>query len=370
MRRNHRMMAGILGAALVVGMLAGCGGGGGGGNSQLPSSGETKAGEASAEAASDEMASTEKTPDETKETEAASRTEAWKPSGPITLIVHNAAGSGTDTIFRAWAAAAEKKLGVSVVIENIGGGAFIPAMSAIADANPDGYTIGGITESPYYAAGYMGDYSVDLFGQLDVLCQGVENFNLLAVGADASYDTLEEFIQYAKDHPEENITLGNSGVGGIHDITIKSLMKETGLLNISSIAYGGASDSAAAVAGGHITGHVAGFSPNRSLIESGHIKLIGTFKAGADRDERFPDLQSANELGYEVTGLQKWGICLPAGAPDDVRQTLSDAFKASLEDPDFMDNVKVQGMLINYIDGDTLTEIYHEIYDSAAEFSE
>lgn len=216
----------------------------------------------------------------------------------------------------------------------------------------------------------MGDYSVDLFGQLDVLLQGVENFNLLAVGADAPYDTLEEFIQYAKDHPKENITLGNSGVGGIHDITIKGLAKEAGLSNVSSIAYGGASDSAAAVAGGHIVGHVAGFSPNRSLIESGHIKLIGTFKEGADRDERFAELASANELGYEVTGLQKWGICVPAGTEENVRQTLCDAFQASLEDSDFMESVEVQGMLIHYIDGEALTFIYQEIYDSAAEFAE
>lgn len=361
MRRNQKVMAMILGVAFSMGILAGCQGGGGTQNSQP---------QPTTTAAASEATEAQKEPVKEAASKAAEPAEGWKPSGPITLVVHNAAGSGTDTIFRAWAAAAEKQLGVSIVIENIGGGAFIPAMSAIAEAEPDGYTIGGITESPYYAAGYMGDYSVDLFNQLDVLLQGVENFNLLAVGADAPYDTLEEFIQYAKDHPDENITLGNSGVGGIHDITIKSLIKETGLSNISSIAYGGASDSAAAVAGGHIVGHVAGFSPNRSLIESGHIKLLGTFKEGADRDERFPDLQSANELGYSVTGLQKWGICVPAGTPENVRQTLLDAFQASLEDEDFMENVELQGMLIHYIDGDTLTDIYHEIYDSAAEFSE
>lgn len=365
MKHGCKVMALVLGGILTIGSLAGCSGGA---KQAEPAQTQAAATTAATTAAAEKQ--TEKATEAPKETTAAPAPEAWKPEKPITLVVHNAAGSGTDTVFRAWAAAAEKQLGVSIVIENIGGGAFVPAMSAIADAEPDGYTIGCITESPYYSAGYMGDYGVDLFEQLDVLLQGVENFNLLAVGADAPYNSLEEFIQYAKDHPDENISLGNSGVGGIHDITIKKLAKEAGLTNISSVAYGGASDSAAAVAGGHIPGHVAGFSPNRSLIESGHIKLIGTFKGGKERDERYPDLQSANELGYDVAGLQKWGICVPAKVEDNVKQTIHDAFKEALDDPEFVESIKVQGMLINYLNGDTLTDIYHTIYDSAAEFSE
>lgn len=353
MKGNYRIFTMSLSMVFAFSLLSGCSAGNQAENNQTPAAVTEAAGTAPAETSQE-----------------ASRAEPWKPEGPITLVVHNAAGSGTDTIFRAWAAAAEKQLNVSVVIENIGGGSFIPAMTAIAGAEPDGYTIGGITESPYYAAGFIGDYSVDLFSQLDVLLQGVENFNLLAAGSDAPYNTLEEFIQYAKEHPEENISLGNSGVGGIHDITIRKFMKEAGITNISSVAYNGASDSAAAVAGGHIAGHVAGFSPNRSLIESGHIKLIGTFKEGSDRDERFPDLQSANELGLDAAGLQKWGICVPAGVEDSVKLCLYDAFKNALEDPDFMEIVEAQGMLIHYLDGEALTGIYKEIYDNAAEFSE
>lgn len=296
--------------------------------------------------------------------------EKWVPSEALTLVVHNDAGSGTDTIYRAWAAAAEKELGVSVVISNIGGGAFIPAMTEIAEAAPDGYTIGCITESPYYSSGYMGEYSVDLFNDIDVLFQGVKNFNMLAVPADAPYDTLEGFIQYCKDHPDENITLGNSGTGGIHDITIKALAKAAGLSNITSVAYGGAADSAAAVAGGHITGHVAGYSPNRSLIESGHIKVIGTFKDGADRDERFPDWESAVEIGYDVTGLQIWGICLPAGTPDNIRTAIKEAFTSALEDEEFKTVVENQGMLIDYVEGDEYLKELQNVYDTAAQFSE
>ena len=292
----------------------------------------------------------------------------WTPTEPITLVVHNAAGSGTDTVYRALAKAAEKTLGVTVVIQNVGGGAFVPAMSMIADAEPDGYTIGCITESPFLSAAFMGEYEVDLFNDLETLMQAVEAFNMLVVPADAPYDTLEEFLQYVADHPDRQFMLGTAGTGGIHDITIQKLIRATGLTNIESVAYDGSSSSATAVAGGHIDGHVSGFSPNRSLIDSGHLKVIGTFKEGADRDPRYPDLQSAEELGYEgVTGLQKWGICVPAGTPDNVKEKLTEAFTAALDDEEFKEVVDVQGMTIQFEDGATLTEAYQEMYDSMVE---
>jgi tripartite-type tricarboxylate transporter receptor subunit TctC len=68
------------------------------------------------------------------------------PTRPVTLIVPFSAGGTTDVVLRALAAASEKHLGQSILIENRGGagGTLGPALMA-ATARPDGYTLSQIS---------------------------------------------------------------------------------------------------------------------------------------------------------------------------------------------------------------------------------
>src|SRR6476646_8029430 len=67
------------------------------------------------------------------------------PERPITMIVPWGAGGGTDAVARFFAAYMEKDLGQPVNVVNRTGGNGVVGHSAIAQANPDGYTIGLIT---------------------------------------------------------------------------------------------------------------------------------------------------------------------------------------------------------------------------------
>ncbi len=70
------------------------------------------------------------------------------PSKPITMIVPWPPGGTADLSTRRIADSASKALGQAIVIVNKGGGAGVIGISAIAKADPDGYTIGNITHSP------------------------------------------------------------------------------------------------------------------------------------------------------------------------------------------------------------------------------
>src|SRR5262245_24597677 len=63
------------------------------------------------------------------------------PSRPLTLIVGAAAGGGLDAQTRFVARKLSDVLGQSVVVENKASGAEILAISSVAKANPDGYTL-------------------------------------------------------------------------------------------------------------------------------------------------------------------------------------------------------------------------------------
>src|SRR6187401_3038485 len=67
------------------------------------------------------------------------------PERPITLIVPWAAGGGTDATARIIGSLLEKDVGQPVNVVNRAGGSGVVGHSAIAQAAPDGYTIGIIT---------------------------------------------------------------------------------------------------------------------------------------------------------------------------------------------------------------------------------
>src|SRR5829696_9143101 len=67
------------------------------------------------------------------------------PARPVTVIVPWGAGGGTDATARIVAALLEKDLGQPFNVVNRTGGSGVVGHSAIATAQPDGYTIGIIT---------------------------------------------------------------------------------------------------------------------------------------------------------------------------------------------------------------------------------
>ena len=71
--------------------------------------------------------------------------EAAYPERPVTLIVPWAAGGGTDATARIIGTLLEKELGQPVNVVNRVGGSGVVGHTAIAQAAPDGYTIGIIT---------------------------------------------------------------------------------------------------------------------------------------------------------------------------------------------------------------------------------
>src|SRR6187455_3054220 len=67
------------------------------------------------------------------------------PARPVTVIVPWGAGGGTDATARIVAALLEKDLGQPFNVVNRTGGSGVVGHTAIAQANPDGYTLGIIT---------------------------------------------------------------------------------------------------------------------------------------------------------------------------------------------------------------------------------
>ena len=64
------------------------------------------------------------------------------PQRPVRLIVPYAPGGGTDVFSRLLAAQIEREFGQTLIIDNRAGGASVIGTQVVANAPPDGYTIG------------------------------------------------------------------------------------------------------------------------------------------------------------------------------------------------------------------------------------
>ena len=76
--------------------------------------------------------------------------QAW-PQRPIKMICPFPAGGGTDLIARLAAKHLSDRLGQQVYVENRGGANGAIGLQALMQADPDGYTIGAISDGPIVA---------------------------------------------------------------------------------------------------------------------------------------------------------------------------------------------------------------------------
>src|SRR6185312_7100617 len=90
------------------------------------------------------------------------RAQQLDTSKPIRVIVGLAAGGGTDVMARLIAQKMSENMKATVLVENKGGGNFIPALKELTAAEPDGHTLFFISTSTLITQPLHSDYPYDL----------------------------------------------------------------------------------------------------------------------------------------------------------------------------------------------------------------
>ncbi|MDR0877812.1 MAG: tripartite tricarboxylate transporter substrate binding protein [Treponema sp.] len=252
------------------------------------------------------------------------------PTKAITMICPWAAGGGTDAVLRALSAAAEKQLGVSIAVENRTGGGGAIGHAAIKNARPDGYTVGMVTfELNSLPQQGLIDFT---YADYDPLIRVNADAATLTVKADAPYNSVKEFVDYAKAHPN-TISIGNSAPGSVWHIGAGLLANETGI-QVKHIAFEGAAPAVTALAGGHIQAVSVSLAEVKSQLDAGNVKVLGIMDT--QRSKLYPNIPTFIDQGYNLTYFTWRGLALPKGVDPAIRKILEDAFTAAEKDPDFV----------------------------------
>lgn len=277
------------------------------------------------------------------------------PDKGISVICPWGAGGGTDNCLRAFCAALEKQLGVTLTVDNLTGAGGVIGHEAIADADPDGYTFGMITwELPSYLPQDMSEYTYENYIPL---CRVNTDAAAITVNTQWAKDNnvtdMASFIAYCKDHPGE-VTMGGSSSGSVWHVAGGYLMNAADI-EIKMITYSdGAASAAKAAAQNEITGVTISAAEARSFVESGDLTMIGIMST--ERNSVFPDVPTCAEEGYDLVWGTWRGLALPVGTDEEIVKVLGDACAAAIEDPDFVEFMKNAGQTISYLNAEDFTE--------------
>ena len=251
------------------------------------------------------------------------------PAKPITLICPWPAGGVSDMVMRAFAEAAGKQLGQTVVIDNKPGAAGILGAVAMISARPDGYTL---TQTPIsvFRIPHLQKVAFDPLKDITYII-GLTGYTFgVVVRADAPWKTFKELLEYAKDNPGK-LAYGTPGVGTSLHITMEELAANLGLKFLHIPTKGGP-ENMQLLLGGHTMAMVDSTSWGPQ-VDAGRVRLLVTW--GTERTKRWPAVPTLKELGYDMISNSPYGIGGPHGMDPAVTKILHDAFRGAMEDPGY-----------------------------------
>jgi len=238
---------------------------------------------------------------------------AW-PERPLQLIVPFAAGGGTDISARTMAQFLERELGQPVVVQNRPGAGGEIGLSAIADARPDGYTI-GIIHTP---------------GIVTIPIERSPRWSLASFTFIAG--VVEDPTTFAV-HPDSPIrTVGTQGVGSAGHISALLLEQAAGI-RLECVSYAGSAPAAVALMRRDIQVTTASLGESLTFAQQQPWRVLGLM--APDRSELARDIPTCKEAGYDIRGGSLRGIGAPSGLPEAVVRRLSAAISNVLRHPDF-----------------------------------
>jgi tripartite-type tricarboxylate transporter receptor subunit TctC len=249
------------------------------------------------------------------------------PERGITLIVPYGAGGGTDVTARLLAKDMEAVLGKPVTVHNLAGGGGWIGWGALAQAQPDGYTLGYLNVPSMYA-GYL-DRQYNRKETLDSftpLMNHVIDYNVWAVAAASPYRQVRDVVEAAKKEPEK-VTVTAYGAGSDDHLGILAVQAKGGV-KFGVVHHRSTADAKAQALGGHVHVLGANISEVAEEVKSGQLRLLGIMSK--ERSKFLPDAPTFREQGFDILMSVSRGVAAPANLPKAVETRLTEALEKVL----------------------------------------
>ena len=261
------------------------------------------------------------------------------PLHPIKIIVGFAPGGPTDVQARLLARKLSPILNQTVVIENKPGASTTIALSEVARATPDGYTLsfggsGAFATTPVT----MASIPYNPKTAFEPIAMTGEEQIAFAVNPSLPVKTLAEFVELAKQNPGK-YSFGSSGQGNITHLTGELLKLRTGNIKIEHIAYKGAAPALNDVLAGHVQMMVGGLGSVYPMHQNGKLRVLAI--TSKDRVSYAKDIPTAEEAGVkDLIAGSTFVLLAPAKTPKNVIQKLNQAVNEALKEASYQQDMR------------------------------
>ena len=251
------------------------------------------------------------------------------PSKPVTLIVPWPAGGSTDIYFRKLGEITARHLGQPLVIENRPGGSGMNGPATMAKtAKPDGYTISQLTITAFRMP-HMQKVDWDPIKDFTYII-GLAGYTFgVVVRSDSPFKSFQDLIEYARTNPGK-LSYATPGTGTSLHLAMEEIAAKAGV-QFLHVPFKGYADGATALMGGHVMVQVDSTGWARQ-VDAGAQRLLATL---GDKRTRW-NAPTVKELGVDTVSSSPFGLVGPKGMPRETVKVLHDAFKKSLDDPDYL----------------------------------
>ena len=258
----------------------------------------------------------------------AARAQSW-PSGPIRIIVPFPPGGSVDAVARLAQAGLQKRLGVTIVIENRSGASGSTGSTLVAKAAPDGntwlMTFDNHAVNPVLLPNFPFDNQKDL---APVTLIGTAPY-LVATHPSKPYKTLADIIAAAKKTPGK-ISYASVGSGSIGHLAMVLLAKQAGI-DLTHVPYRGGGPAGNDAVAGHVdlvNGSAALLTPH---VASGKLRAV--FQTGTKRLAAHSGVQTVGEAGFPgAQAVAWWAAYAPAKTPKPIIDRFRGALVESLRE--------------------------------------
>jgi len=266
------------------------------------------------------------------------------PAKPVRVIVPASPGDSCDVLTRLIGQKVSERLGQAFTADNRPGASGMLGLQLIAQAPPDGYTIGCgqggnmvIVPIAYKKVAY------DSLKDFVPIMIPVTNFLGLVVHPTVPFRNVKDMVAFGKANPGK-LVFGSNGEGAFVHFSIE-LLRTMGGFTYLHVPYKGVAPVLTDIISGRIDSTITSFVSIKPYVDTGRLKLLAIGRA--TRSPKYPDYPTIAETlpGYENSGW--FGFIGPAGMSREQVVLLNKEMNRAVMLPDVREKLDSYGLEIH-----------------------
>jgi tripartite-type tricarboxylate transporter receptor subunit TctC len=234
-------------------------------------------------------------------------------------------------------------LGQPVVVDNRTGAGGNIGTAAVANAEPDGYTVlvgatNNFVINQFLYSG-MGFDPLEKLAAVTILVD-VPSVVFLSAAMPANFDG---FLRHARAN-RGKLNFGSPGAGTTPHLSAALISKTRGL-DMTHVPFKGSAPGITALLANQVQFYMGGAGLGAQHVKAGKLHAVAV--AAPRRVSTLPDTPTFEEVGLsDIKASNYWGVAVPKGTPPQVIERLYEAFRQALASPSAKARLEKLGVVV------------------------